>query len=871
MAEELDLTRMGLSTEEVEASRKQHGSNRLTPPQRPSALKLYLEKFKDPIILILLFAAVLSLCLGFVENDYLETIGILVAVLLATGIGFYFEWDAARKFDVLSALSQEELVTLVRGGHVVQLPRSELVVGDVILLQPGEEIPADGRLLQAVNMTINESSLTGELIAAKTTDPERMDKEATYPSNMVMRSTTVVEGNGLMTVTAVGDSTEIGHVAKEAARPTDIETPLKKQLNRLASVITKVTFAISILVFVLFSAHAVYDYFTTLPIGVTADWFKVSEMVLRYFMLAVTLIVMAVPEGLPMAISLSLALNMRRMLKTNNLVRHSHACETMGAVTVICTDKTGTLTQNVMAVADIQFDAKDEALVFENFAVNSTAHLDEEGRSLGNHTEGALLQYLKGHGEDYAEWRRKTNVISQLAFSTERKFMASLVRSTVNGKMLLYVKGAPETVMSFCRLDEAECNALQCRLQSYQQKAMRTLAFAYREVADKDISSPIETLVSGLNFLGVTAIADPIREEVPASVAACKSAGIKVKIVTGDNAGTAIEIARQIGFWTDEDTCENTITGTEFAALSDDEVLKRLAQIKVMSRARPLDKQRLVRLLQRQGEVVAVTGDGTNDAPALHHAQVGLSMGTGTSVAKNASDITLLDDSFRSIATAVLWGRSLYKNIQRFIVFQLTVSLAAMLICIAGSIFGTEMPLTVTQILWINLIMDTFASLAISTLPPDAAVMKEKPRRQKAFIITRSMAVIILVSGVLFSLALFGILFYFHSYQLGGSFSPDEMTIFFTIFVMMQFWNLLNVKTIGSGESAFSHLNRCSWLLLVMAVILVAQIVIVQFGGQIFRTQPLNIQNWLVIIGLSSLVLWIGELTRGIGRIFKNQ
>lgn len=872
MLEEPDLTKLGLSEEEVVKSRKENGANRLTPPKRPSAWKLYLEKYKDPIIRILIFAAILSLIIGIFENEYLETIGILVAVFLATSIGFYFEYDAAKRFDVLNALEQEELVIAVRGGKIIQIPRSEVVVGDIVLLQQGEEIPADGTLLEAVNLDINESSLTGELLAHKTIDKNHFDKNATYPSNRVMRSSMVIDGHGIMRVTAVGNNTEIGNVACEATKITDVETPLKRQLRGLAKMITRISVIVCVTVFIICTVHGLYHYFSLLPPGQNADWMKLVKMLLGYFMIAVTLIVMAVPEGLPMAVSLSLALNMRRMLKTNNLVRKMHACETMGAVTVICTDKTGTLTQNQMTVTDMQYDIAKECYIFEDIALNSTAHLKEDGTGVGNPTECALLHYLQNRGEDYAKWRKNVATLSQLTFSTELKYMATIVRSAGNDKKMLYIKGAPEIVAGFCQMREEEKIIFHQRLQNYQKAAMRTLAFAYIELgAEEEKNCEVLVKRGNLNFLGIAAIMDPVREEVPGAIHVCSNAGIRVKIVTGDTAGTAIEIARRIGLWTEKDSNENAITGPEFAALSDKEALTKVRKIKVMSRARPLDKQRLVQLLQKLGEVVAVTGDGTNDAPALNYAQVGLSMGSGTSVAKEASDITLLDDSFGSIATAVMWGRSLYKNIQRFVCFQLTVCLTALCISIVGAIFETEMPLTVTQILWINLIMDTFASLAISTIPPTPAVMGEKPRKAGEFIITHHMAGIIISTAFMFFLALLGMLIYFDRWGNGieDAAYVQELTVFFTLFVFLQFWNLLNAKTIGTCESVFRRLKECKGLLFVMAAVLLGQIIIVQFGGKMFRTVPLDWQTWLILFGASSIVLWLGEIARLIARLVK--
>lgn len=864
----LNLRQLGLKPQEVQAAREKYGRNIQTPPQRPSVIKLYLEKFKDPIIRILLLAALLSLGIGFFEGEFVETIGILIAIFLATSIGFYFEYDAQKRFDVLNALGQEELVTVVRAGQVTQVPRSELVVGDIVILEQGVEVPADGILLEAVNLDVNESTLTGEPLCHKTTNEKLFDKEATYPCNKVLSSSMIVDGHGVMRIEAVGDHTEVGQAYKESAKKQDIDTPLNGQLKRLSSMISRVALVISLVVFVICTIHGLSFYFHELVPGQQADWLKVTEMLLNYFMMAVTLLVMAVPEGLPMAVTLSLALNMRRMLKTNNLVRKMHACETMGAITVICTDKTGTLTQNRMEVTDLKYHSCDEALIRENMAVNSTAHLMENNglQGVGNPTECALLLHLSQAGVDYAALRKDTTIVSQLSFSTERKYMATLVESRMNNARILYIKGAPEVVMEFCQIDEAEKAETMNLLKGYQQSAMRTLAFGCRIVSE-DEQRNCKTLVEegGCRFLGVCSIMDPVRSEVPAAVKTCRNAGIQVKIVTGDIAGTAIEIARRIGLWTDADTAENAITGPDFAALSDEEAALRVKKIKVMSRARPMDKQRFVDLLQKQGEVVAVTGDGTNDAPALNMAQVGLSMGSGTSVAKEASDITLIDDSFRSIATAVMWGRSLYKNIQRFIAFQLTISLTALAITVVGSFMDTDMPLTVTQILWINLIVDTFASLALSTIPPSLDVMKEKPRKALDFIISPELRKNILGTACVFFLVLLGMLLYFNRWG-ESSINLAELTIFFTFFVMLQFWNMLNARTLGSQVSAFNNLKHCRGLLLVMLLILGGQILIVEFGGAVFRTEPMGIYTWLAVVVISSFTLWIGELIRFIGR-----
>lgn len=865
----------GLTDQEVLSSREKYGVNLLTPPKRPSMWKLYLEKFQDPVIRVLLVAAFFSLIISIIENEYAETIGIFFAIFLATGIGFYFEYDANKKFDLLNAVGEETPVTVIRNGKIHEIPRKDIVVGDIVILNTGEEVPADGTLLEAVSLQINESSLTGELMVNKTVDEAHFDEEATYPSNTVMRGTTVTDGHGIMRVDKVGDATEIGKVARQATEQSEEQTPLNIQLTKLANLIGKAGFTIAALTFIIFTSKDLYAYFTSgAYTGDWHSWLAIARIVLKYFTMAVTLIVVAVPEGLPMSVTLSLALNMRRMLKTNNLVRKMHACETMGAITVICTDKTGTLTQNLMQVYEAQVDNSQPDLVAEGIAVNSTAFLEEKAAGekpsgVGNPTEIALLLWLNGQGKDYMSLRTQAKVVNQLTFSTERKYMATLVDSPIRQKRILYIKGAPEIVMSKCSLPADAIARYNEQLLAYQNKAMRTLGIAYREIAEGE-SSDCATLVNegGLTFQGIFAISDPIRPDVPDAVKKCQSAGIGVKIVTGDTPGTATEIARQIGLWQPEDTERNRITGVEFAALSDEEALDRVLDLKVMSRARPMDKQRLVQLLQQKGAVVAVTGDGTNDAPALNHAQVGLSMGTGTSVAKEASDITLLDDSFHSIATAVMWGRSLYKNIQRFIVFQLTINVVALLSVLLGAFFGTELPLTVTQMLWVNLIMDTFAAMALASISPSMDVMNEKPRKRTDFIITPAMRNNILGVGLGFLVILMGLLAYFKT--LPGGMDVHHLTVFFTIFVMLQFWNLFNASVFGTNHSIFKDASHALGMLSVALIILVGQFLIVTFGGKVFRTEPLPLMEWLYIIGGTSIVLWIGEIWRGIQRLKKN-
>ena len=853
----------GLTDNEVVKSRQEHGENTLTPPKRTPLWKLYLEKYKDPIIKILLVAAVVSLALASIKGEYIETIGIILAIILATTIGFWFEMDAAKKFNVLTALGEESPVKVRRGGKVVEIARKDVVVGDVVIIEVGDEIPADGTLVESTDLQIDESSLTGEPIITKHADPEKNDGEATYPSSKVLRSTMVMNGRGTFQVTEVGDATEIGKVSRASTEMTSVKTPLNMQLDKLAKLISKFGIGISVAAFVIFLGRDII--LDTNGVWASGDWLQMAIVVLNYFMMAVTLIVMAVPEGMPMAVTLSLALNMRRMLKNNNLVRKLHACETMGAVTVICTDKTGTLTQNKMQVADMKKYVDDDTLFGSSIALNTTAHLDTEGgKGIGNPTEIALLLWLEKNGTDYRALRREEDIEEQLPFSTERKYMATVGK--VAGKRVLMVKGAPEIIASMCDLSEGERKEIGERLHGYQNQAMRTLAFAYRVLADGE-TADLGSIAAGpkLTFQAVTAISDPIRQDVPDAVRQCIDAGIQVKIVTGDTSATAIEIARQIGIWDKATPAEAQITGPDFAALSDEKAFELVPKLRVMSRARPTDKQRLVNLLQKHNAVVAVTGDGTNDAPALHHAHVGLSLGSGTSVAKEASDMTLIDDSFRSIVNAVMWGRSLYKNIQRFLFFQLVVNVTALLLVLGGSMIGTELPLTVTQILWVNLIMDTFAALALASLPPSREVMKEKPRKQSDFIITKGMAQGIIGIGVAFFAVLFA--FLIHCNQSEGDLHVHELSMFFTTFVMLQFWNLFNAKAFGSNHSAFHAFTHDNGLLLVLLIILGGQWLIVTFGGQMFRTEPLSLAEWLAIIASTSLVMWVGELWRAVKRL----
>ena len=896
----------GLTDAQVFESRQKYGENSLSSVEGEPLWKQFLEKFTDPIIIILLVALVFSFGVStyeyMVHNEgfdaFLEPIGILFAVLLATGVAFYFEHKANKQFEILNQVNDEIYYKVIRNEHITQVLKKDIVVGDIVILETGEEVPADGELLEAVSMHINESTLTGEPLVHKTTNPADFEAEATYPSNYVCRGTSVSDGHGIFEVKKVGDATEYGKVFEGVQIDNTVKTPLNEQLDKLAGMITKISYAIAILVIV----GRLILYFTLPAHNINQiDWIDFGHYLLNTAMIAITVVVVAVPEGLPMSVTLSLAYSMRSMMATNNLVRKMHACETMGATTVICTDKTGTLTQNQMTIYETYFnrftdEQLGEKLIAESMAVNSTAYLDftdkEKPNVLGNPTEGALLLWLYGKGTNYLPIREGSEVFNQLTFSTERKYMATLVQSPALGKPVLYVKGAPEILMTFCYeggkfLSDIPQADFEAKLLQYQNQAMRTIGFAYKVIDDPNtvISENGKLVINGLNFIGITAISDPVRPDVPASIEECLHAGIQVKIVTGDTPGTAREIARQIHLWDDTCTERNQITGVEFAAMSDTELLDRITDLRVISRARPLDKARLVNLLQQKGEVVAVTGDGTNDAPALKAAQVGLSMGDGTSVAKEASDITILDNSFSSIGKAVMWGRSLYLNIQRFILFQMTINVAACIIVLIGAFLGVESPLTVTQMLWVNLIMDTFAALALASLPPSNRVMNDKPRARGANIITKPMTKGIFGVGGFFVVLLFGFIQYFkneditsltqfsitdyfsHFFHFGAPknrLSAYELSLFFSIFVFLQFWNMFNAKAYRTGKSTFYNIGKSQGFILIATVIVIGQVFITTFGGQMFNVTPLKLTDWTIIIGTTSLVLWTGEILRAI-------
>lgn len=877
----------GLSDSEVAESRAKHGANLLTPVARVSVWRKFLEKFQDPTIIILLVAALLSIGVSVYEVYYhgrgseafLEPMGILFAVLLATGLAFYFEQKADREFTILNKVNDDEPVRVIRNGHTMEVPKQSVVVGDIVVVESGDEVPADGELLDSVSLSVDESMLTGEPIASKSAAPTASDSEATFPTNHLLRGTRVVEGHGVCRVFAVGDATENGKVFHAAQIDDSVRTPLNEQLDRLGSMISKLGYGIALLVLV--GRMSVYLWGSGME---PFEWSEFITYLLQTIMIAVTVVVVSVPEGLPMAVTLSLAYSMQKMLQTNNLVRKMHACETMGATTVICTDKTGTLTENLMTVAEAQFYGAEGAgsrLVQEGLVLNSTATLDKASdgstRVFGNPTEGALLLWLDREGVAIDEVASEAKVVAQIPFSTERKYMATIVQSP-EGSFMLYVKGAPEMVLGLSSQVEGAIDrqSIESELVKYQSQAMRTLGFAYQKLEriEEGISEG-KLVAKELTFLGIVAISDPVRVDVPLAIRECLAAGIDVKIVTGDTVATAREVARQIGLWQNGDGEQQVVTGPEVAEMSDEELEERIGKIKVISRARPLDKQRLVEALQRRNQVVAVTGDGTNDAPALKSAHVGLSMGDGTSIAKEASDITIVDNSFASIGRAVMWGRSLYQNIQRFILFQMTVNVAACLIVLAGAFLGTDTPLTVTQMLWVNLIMDTFAAMALASLPPSARVMYEKPRDRSSFIIDKAMGRGILMVGGLFFVILLVLYYLFHTYNIRSmtdlfslsmvdglpTITRYEQSLFFTLFVWLQFWNMFNARAFKSGRSAF-HFKGARGFVLIALVILVGQLFIVNFGGEMFSVTPLTWKDWLLTFVLTSPVLLIGELVR---------
>lgn len=933
----------GLTEAEVLKSRELHGVNILTPPEKESLWSKFLEKFEDPLIRILLVAGILSIGIAFYEyfglghgwTVFFEPIGIFVAIFLATGLSFYFELIADKEFSILNQVNDDEPVKVIRDGNTFEIPKKDVVVGDIVILSTGDEVPADAELLEAITLHVDESTLTGEPICGKTVNEAEFDKEATFPSNHVMRGTKVMEGHGICRVFAVGDKTENGKVFEAAQIDDSVKTPLNEQLDGLSDLITNLSYLFAGLVIIgrllvffdwnllaltLLIPTVIFFYlvikkfedfsrtkcimtivtffviFMAIVVGIFqhlnagTDISVLLTYTMQTLMIAVTLIVVAVPEGLPMAVTLSLAYSMRRMLKTNNLVRKMHACETMGATTVICTDKTGTLTQNKMQVAESclgKFDGATEEMFFEGIAMNSTAELDLSNPSIpmpiGNPTEGALLLWL--HANKRAgdlNFLRSRTMVQQLPFSTERKYMATIFVSRPYGGKVLFVKGAPEILMSMCSKiqDGLTKEMIEEKLADYQSRAMRTLAFAYQDTECKIDNGTV--IANNLTFMGVVAISDPVREDVPTAVEECLKAGIAVKIVTGDTPGTAKEIGRQIGLWTEKDNEKNIITGPEFAVLSDDELDKIILDLKIIARARPMDKKRLVEALQRKNQVVSVTGDGTNDAPALNAAHVGLSMGDGTSVAKEASDITIIDNSFSSIGQAVMWGRSLYQNIQRFLLFQLTVNVAACFIVLFGAFMGTESPLTVTQMLWVNLIMDTFGAMALASLPPSPEVMNKKPRNRKDFILNKSMSYDIWGVGLFFFALTLGFLYIFQhadvtnmtdllSLKLGENniVTPYEQTLLFSIFVWTHFWYMFNARSFETDKSYFK-LKQSKGFKTIVGVIVFGQIIIVELLYNFFNVEPMfhttdwhfnynGCIDWLIIVILSSFVLWIRE------------
>jgi Ca2+-transporting ATPase len=957
----------GLNKEQVEQSRKEHGANILTPAERDPWWKLLLEKFDDPIIRILMIAAFIAILVGTINGEYLEGIGIVIAILLATILAFLNEYKASKEFDILNKVSDEVQVRVIRNGNFTTIPRKDIVVGDLVMIEAGDEIPADGNLVESVSLQIDEARLTGESLPvakfAKDEPGYKPDSGGAYGNDFLLRSTMLFDGHATFEVTAVGDHTEIGKAARAASEETDEETPLNLQLDDLGKLIGVVGFSVAFLTFGALVARGygtgelnlsssqwgftlisfisamilmskvwlpiIADGFTLvgkkfrLPTVIEksglGSWLKIlaagfgffffciitgtmsgyvpaepaswitAEAIsdlLKYFMIAVTIIVVAVPEGLPMSVTLSLAYSMRRMTAANNLVRRMHACETIGAATVICSDKTGTLTQNKMIMNSISFPALDgqnldselktdiTKIIAESMAVNSTANLNREKDSavqaLGNPTEGATLLWLHEQNLDYLSLRQNFNLTKQWTFSTERKMMGSYGTSALGEEEILYVKGAPELLVKRCSqvltqkglqpIEQNEKEILE-GLKNAQKRGMRTLGFACKKDFAQAPDGELVDIANDMVWMGFAAIADPIRPDVPKAIEVCQKAGVEVKIVTGDNSNTAWEIAGQIGLIEHDDKPEEVhMTGSDFQALNDEQAFEAAKKIKILSRARPADKMKMVKLLQKADEIVAVTGDGTNDAPALNHANVGLSMGiTGTSVAKEASDIILLDDSFPSVVKGIMWGRSLYENIQRFVMFQLTINVVALSVALTGPFIGIKMPLTVVQMLWVNLIMDTFAALALATEPPHWKVMGRPPRSKQQFIVTKPMYQHIFGVGAVFFAILIGLLKY---YQADGVVTPYELSLFFTIFVMLQVWNMFNARALGFKQSALKGITRNKGFMVILPAIVVIQILIVQFGKTMFRTQPISLKDWIIIALTTSLVLWGGELFR---------
>lgn len=983
---------IGLTDAQVLESRAKYGKNILTPPEEDGFWKQVVEVCKHPIAItmfalmvvsiiaacilysamgtgifvmpaIVSIAAILVLFVGFyggfddewfriliavfifsmivsiIQYEWLgedgtiffEPIGIVVALILATRIGAWLEKRNKKDFQGLNDSNDKTFVKVYRNGHISQVYRADIVVGDIIKLEKGEEVPADCVLKECLDLIVDESSLTGELQATKSLDSNAYS-DAAYKANEIKKGTTIIEGYCTAEVTKVGMNTECGEVYRslnegektkvswivknnsteeilksftneddandyleeylDEHEDEDIvveqplidrmrvrkgsETPLSKKLNGLAKWITKASYYIAIFIII----GRIIWYFVTNNADFTSTifWIDFVKYFLETIMIAVTLIVVAVPEGLPMSVTLSLAFSMYRLMKSNTYPRTMHACETMGAASVICTDKTGTLTKNQMEVVDSNIACPDMNLVAEMIATNTTADLEYTDNSIkviGNPTEGALLLWLQKNDVDYLDIRSDIQIIDRLPFSTENKYMATIINSTVLKKKVVFVKGAPEILLNLCDTNTDTKKSLESELTSYQLKAMRTLGMAYKELSETDnIFKDGKLIIDNLKFVGIFAIQDDIREGVKESIGDCMKAGIAVKIVTGDTPGTAKEIGRKIGLWTDADTDKNIITGAELAKLSDKQLQQCVMDIKIIARARPMDKKRLVEALQSIDQVVAVTGDGTNDAPALKKADVGLSMGSGTDVAKNASDMIIKDNSFSTIANAVMWGRSLYKNIQRFLLFQLTVNVAACFLVLSGAFLGTESPLTVTQMLWVNLIMDTFAAIALSALPPQKSVMDEMPRDPKAFILDKSMLHNIFGVGGFFFLMLLSLLIIFQHSDITsmsdlinfsfGERSPVttyELTLLFTIFVMTHMGYMFNARGYKTGGSGW-NLKGCDGFLLIATVVTLGQIAIVQvpFLNDFFNVQSLPFWDWFWIFVLGFLVTGIREL-----------
>ncbi len=841
---EKNIKIQGLTDAEVLSSREKHGLNLLTPPKEVPWWKLYLEKFKDPIIVILLVATAISLAFGIIEGNYTESIGIIAAVLIATGVGFWREYDAKKKFDAMKSDKDYEPVKVRRNGVVVEITKDHVVVGDIAILSAGDEIPADIELFKAIDMKVAESAMTGESVAVPKYPIDEAYTGSGFAPNLLLRGTTIESGLGEGVVIKVGDETEIGKTTIQASEETDNKTPLEEKLGELAGKITTAAFLVAGLMFIILNlVH--WDF----AFGDHAFSWSMSTLLTEvgFLMGAIVVIIVAVPEGLPLSVTLALAFSMKTMANENNLVKKMHACETIGAVNVIFTDKTGTLTQNCMTVVDVDVREEDKDVLNLVGAVNSTANWSNASRVLGNPTEAAILKHM---GHDLSErLRSEYRILSCIPFSSAYKYMVTQAQNEESKEEIILIKGAPEVIARIIRYDK-----YLGEVSTQQARGRRAISAAI--INSKDYNAVKESLESGnplddCTYIGTWFIEDPVRSDVPDAIRKCYGAGIDVVMMTGDNLRTGTEIGRQAGFkdiWAIEakdfwEAVKNPQNGREYP--------------NVIARCTPTNKLDILKWAKDKDYVCAMTGDGVNDSPSLNHADVGIAMGSGTSVAKEAADIILLDDAFPSIVTGVKWGRSLYKNIKNFLFFQLSINVSACLIAVFGPLVGVEMPFTVIQFLWINLVMDSLAAIALTSEPADERVLSEKPRDRRQFIIDKSLAKSIFGFGIfvwiLCTFVLWGMK---HTEFL----SKIDLTVFFASYMVINLWNMFNARVIGKNKSVFSGLKSNYKFTGILLFILAVTILLVQFGGEVFQTHPLSWKTWLTIILVTSPVMIVREI-----------